>query len=668
MLLTLGDPESLHTKTTEYLVGFVFESWLWMDTLWQPLIHDLRTGQVSSLVPRHCVSERGWQKLSIDIVPRPSVADKMEAVLRMLCFHSRAGKLVQTLKRLSIGKGSMKGSVKGSTKGHLLNPLNMVTTSEGVEIIPAPPRRMGELVLSREAEEAAGLQVPRDIARTFVQKPRPMSATKLEALRKEDVLKSDLVAAQYEFQTTGYNRSFKRWIDPQHDTGVDLGEDSVAGLHFVCGFPGCGHCTTTKLRTHSHYLSKHRRPILEQRATLKTKSDVEHLVAPLWPIDVPWKQEFVRKDGRVVGVRLTTAPSRSPSRGSTRTSSRGNSKSNSSSRDNSRRTTPTTSNTAASGGRVSPLGASHASTRWDKKKAYQPNQREPLGRPLFCKRPHCRARFLKFNDLYDHQREHEIQDQRTIHAQEQDGLVLQVRRPLRKPLDIVEDAFLQCDEHRFLLPQDCPMCARVEHYEQPRKPCTWYRSVKYIIPTTNEPHLIDTEDDQYQLPMIQTRRKGAVGLFPLVVVAIAVDEVGKYWIAGRLLIRLRTLLRDGTLQMKEMPKNIDLGLESVEDDVLRFVPLLEVVSWCHVGWCDPELFYMRHAPLSKVKKAPNKCCCRFQLKSGGESKNMNMNFRPETSGSVESSMHTQSRPGTSTSSVETHPRSLAEGKKLVLPL
>ena len=63
--------------------------------------------------------------------------------------------------------------------------------------------------------------------------------------------------SHYEMQTTGYNRGFRRWIDPKHDTGIQL-QDSVAGMNFVCGFNGCGHCSTTKLNTHGHYLNAHR--------------------------------------------------------------------------------------------------------------------------------------------------------------------------------------------------------------------------------------------------------------------------------------------------------------------------------------------------------------------------------------------------------------------------
>ena len=659
--------------------------------MWSYFIQDVRIGQVSYIVPRNCISELGWKKMSFDITPKPNVANKMEAVLRMLCFHSRAGKLNETLERLGV-----KNSRSKKRKGHLTNPLN-INGNDPSSVLP-PPRKMGELILSREAEEAAGLHVPRGISRSYkinTSGKRPLSASKIEKLRKDTVLKSDLIAAQYEFQTTGYNRSFRRWIDPLHDTGDSLNEKSVAGLNFVCGFPGCGHCTSTKLSTHGHYLNEHRTKILENRTTLMTKSNVEHLVAPLWPVDVPWKQEFVRKNGKVIGVKLTTAPSegtlsRSNSRGTSRGNSRGNSRSNSrnNSRNNSRgasrgsrgnHTDHNDTDVLNNNGRISPLGSSVISKTWDVKKTYQP-KREPLGRPLFCKRKNCHARFLQFNELYDHQRNHEIQDEIHMNQRKQDGLVLQLRRPLRKPSNEILDSFLECQNHRFLLPNDCAMCARVSEYQQPRRPCIWYRSIQYYIPTTGEPHTIDIEDDQYRLPMIQTRRKGTIGLFPLVVYGIGTDEVGKIWLCGKLLIRLRSLLRDGTLteenlyinekdkkkkrsakrkgkQNGDHLKGFDLGLECVEDDQIQFFPLLDVMNWCYVGWCDSDLFYLRHYVLSSVKSAPNICCCRFQLKRGNKEEAKSIK-RPETS----ESMH--HRPSTGTSSIENHPRALVEKKKL----
>ena len=712
LLLALSNDESL-TSTTKDIVGFIFESWLWMDALWQHLLQDLRHGQVSRLVPRDVFSEKGWSRMSKEIKPKPNVADKLEAVLRMLCFHSRVGKLNETLKRL--GHDTSGGGGGGTSSG---GHLEMSTTPygpvpKGKPNIVLPPRRMGELILSREAEEAAGLRVPNDISRTETNR-RPLSAERAEKLRRDGIMKSDLMAAQYEFETTGYNRNFRRWISPKLDgrsIHLDRNDDgnkeksesggSIAGLHFVCGFPGCGHCTTTALRTKGHYLEEHRGTILNNRSTLKISSKIEHMMAPTWPIDVPWKQEWIREDGRVVGVRLSANSSRPGTTTSTNTQSDHRGQSRDQSRDQARgvdspssptRPSSTRSSTRPSSTEFPPsssiLGPSHVSTNWDKKKTYKP-RREALGRPLFCKRSGCRARFLQFNDLYEHQRSHEIHDEREKNEKKQEIMSIQLRHPIRESVErfhpTIFHAFLKCQVHRFLLPNDCILCSRVQEYVQPRLPCMWYGKIKYFILTTGEPQTIDlVHNDQQSIPIVQTRRGGDVGMFPIVVLGVAMDNVGKIWIAGHLMIRLRSLLREGTLNIRDLPKDVDLGLESVEDDVVRFYPLHDVVSWCYVGWCSAQMFHARHAPLPKVMAAPNKCCCRFQLRSGrppsvsrGE-KNKEMqqddgggfgsgSLEDLSTCSLENSkqqQQQQQRPSTSSSSVETHPRSVAEEKEL----
>ena len=127
------------------------------------------------------------------------------------------------------------------------------------------------------------------------------------------------------------------------------------------------------------------------------------------------------------------------------------------------------------------------------------------------------------------------------------------------------------------------------------------------------------------------------------------------WIVGRLLLKLRSLIRNtnGTnggsgdsrgheghgglantattaletisatsnqsLNVYNLPADVDLGLESVEDHVVSFYPLLDVVSWCYVGWCSPIQFEQAHSNLPKVMAAPHKCSCRYQLKPGSSS-------------------------------------------------
>jgi len=50
LLLRLNDATVNISKSTESMIAFIFESWLWMDTLWKYLINDLKTGSVSTIV------------------------------------------------------------------------------------------------------------------------------------------------------------------------------------------------------------------------------------------------------------------------------------------------------------------------------------------------------------------------------------------------------------------------------------------------------------------------------------------------------------------------------------------------------------------------------------------------------------------------------------------
>ena len=50
LLLRLNDSTVNISKSTESMIAFIFESWLWMDTLWKYLINDLKTGSISTIV------------------------------------------------------------------------------------------------------------------------------------------------------------------------------------------------------------------------------------------------------------------------------------------------------------------------------------------------------------------------------------------------------------------------------------------------------------------------------------------------------------------------------------------------------------------------------------------------------------------------------------------
>ena len=192
LLLTLNDAESNVTKTTESTISFVFESWMWMDSIWQHLVHDLKSGSISTLVPRNIIGEEHWKQLSLDVTPKPKEATQLEGVLRMLCFHSRAGKLNETLHRL----GMSRTKSTSTFQSHLKDPLDAMDQKHATPGSPGsmesvsrllPPRKLGELVLSREAEEAIGLTVPRDVNRSLTSSRRPMSAERAHLLEAEDV-------------------------------------------------------------------------------------------------------------------------------------------------------------------------------------------------------------------------------------------------------------------------------------------------------------------------------------------------------------------------------------------------------------------------------------------------------------------------------------------------
>ena len=86
----------------------------------------------------------------------------------MLCFHSRAGKLNETLERLNI-KNNV-SSIALNSKSHLNDALNnlptsTIHTSPSQRLSSLPRRKHGSIVLRREAEELLGLKIPNDVSR-----------------------------------------------------------------------------------------------------------------------------------------------------------------------------------------------------------------------------------------------------------------------------------------------------------------------------------------------------------------------------------------------------------------------------------------------------------------------------------------------------------------------
>eukprot|EP00946_MAST-07B_sp_MAST-7B-sp1_P004895 g4895.t1 len=436
MLLALTDPELGIANDTGKLIQFIFNSWIWMDALWHFLVQDIRRGSCSTIVPRSVLQEDAWEALARELKADPATADTLEAALRTMCFHQRAGKLQETLERLGVAKVSRE--VRNGN--HLAKHQKEMEEGRLRALQGKRRRRQGTLVLSWEAEAAAALKVPNDIPRTF--KPyKPVSAREQRDIDNMDILRSDLLAASYEFQTTGFDRGFRRWVDPKFDTGFPL-DKSVAGFGFVCGFPG----------------------------------------------------------------------------------------------------------------------------------------REPLGRPLFCKRPGCRARFLRFNDLFDHNREHEKEDSRLEVEKLQRPLELQYRNIVRIPPKSVSATFRKCGQHRYLIPDDCDDCKAVSDFNQPRRPACWFRTVRFKL-QSNMPMVIDIADDQQRLPVVSTRVGSTVGLFPVVTLAIAEDAVGKAWIAGRLLVRAQTLIAADRISERDLPKDFDEVSEVIEDaSSIHFFPISEIVT------------------------------------------------------------------------------------------
>ena len=336
-------------------------------------------------------------------------------------------------------------------------------------------------------------------------------------------------------------------------------------------------------------------------------------MAPLWPADVPWKQEWVRENGRVVGVRLSTRPFSSKSYGMTaRSSGRSSSRGGRHSRPDSSGSKLSNEDmrpVSQSGGR---LGPSYVSASWDKKHVFKPG-REPLGRPLFCKRSGCRARFLRFNDLFDHNREHEIDDTRHKVTEEQSALKLQFRGLLRTPPDCVEGIFKECSQHRYLIPNDCASCKEVSETSQPRRPANWFKCVRFML-KGSMPFIINIADDQQHMPVVSARVGSAVGLFPIVTLSIIEDMVGRAWIAGRLLVHAQTLISSGRISEYDLPKDFNHNIERIEDaSAIYFFPISDIVSWCFVGWCGPHQYDVRYSNIPQVLMAPSRCCCRLLL-------------------------------------------------------
>ena len=163
MLLALMDPKLAIAKETGKLVQFIFESWIWMDALWHYLVRDIRRGSCSTIVPRSVLQEDAWERLASDMKPDPDTADTLEAALRTMCFHQRAGKLQQTLEKLGVAKAS----TELRNGNHFAAHQKRFKEERLQSLHGKTRRRHGALVLSWEAEAADAHKVPNDIPRTF---------------------------------------------------------------------------------------------------------------------------------------------------------------------------------------------------------------------------------------------------------------------------------------------------------------------------------------------------------------------------------------------------------------------------------------------------------------------------------------------------------------------
>jgi hypothetical protein len=583
MLLALSNEDLQLIENKEAFTGYIFSSWLWMDALWQNIVSDIRTGTISAKVPDVVLNERGWKYVKSTLRPNPGRAALLEEALRNMCFHTRAGKLAETLERLGIGS-------RGGTSSRGEN-----TVVE--DVFPGAPdagETLDELSNTRSTL-FDGSQVVEQAQDRGNVSPQLSSRTDVE----EDFgtpYSAILLKQQHDFDTTGYDNTSSRFDDPywpkSERRGADA-EEPPENFRFVCSLPGCGKCSSSAQGSHDHYIMEHGNLMEGNAVKLKTASKIEHLIAPTWPSDVPWQQSLLQNDtGSVIGVSFVWPEdsfSRSDMFGKKRF--------------------------------------------WDLKQSGMINRNvtAPSGRAFFCKRTGCRMRFSNVNDLVKHQSEHRGDEIREESQRQNPSLHLEWRGLMAKVPKAVKDSIVQCERHRFAIPSDCMSCRLVLERFQPKQPATWYRKLHFRPAGYTESISITTDFESLVSPMIDpawTRRK--YGEFdgvarrqdnptPLLlhVLGICMDDYERPIIAGRYYYTSESAVSMGKIFSEDIPTNFVENEEVFEDEAVHFVPVSAVVGYGIVVRCS-RLRWSSYQNLPLLKNAPVAYFSRILLAPAGQ--------------------------------------------------
>jgi hypothetical protein len=548
MLLALSNEDLQLIENRSAFVGYVFSSWIWMDTMWQSICSDIRKGKISGKVPKSVLSRKAWRYIKSTLKPNPERAEVLESALKTMCFHTRAGKMVEVLERLGMNGKNNASTMANDT--YIIHP-----------VLDANEEQVQNISVSSEmsAKSAPKYLRSRDL------EPKLSARTDIE----EDFdtsYEEELLSAQYDFVTTGYDNSYTRFDDPRWPKAFSVEkEDSnsgIGGFRFVCSLPGCGKCSSTKQGGHDHYIRAHGRSLVDSRAKLKSISPIEHMLSPLWPSQTPWQEKLLEDDsGDIIGLSSVWSLDSTFSHD---------------------------------------LGKKQ---HWDVKSSLGSESNKirhrPSGGNFFCKRVGCNKRFISINELINHQSEHRAEEIRKISTEENCSLSLEWRGTVTQVPKAVRDGLVQCEQHRFAIPGDCLSCRLVLEKFQPKAPIQWYRKLKMQIKGTDQVIKLSTDflDDLAVSPMIDPQWIARAGgefqnskatTTPLLmhVLGLCIDDYNQATIAGRYYYTSENAIQLGKLFHEDIPSNYVEKEEVFEDEVVNFVPVSAVIGYGIVVRCS----------------------------------------------------------------------------------
>lgn len=317
-------------------------------------------------------------------------------------------------------------------------------------------------------------------------------------------------------------------------------------------------------------MSMHGEDVADRRARLRTPTKIEHILAPTWPAQVPWKQNFLKDDsGSIVGVSIWSSHEFS----------------------------------------AHPSGKQKFWNLKHNQSIAGRDPKNPSGRAFFCKRKGCRMRFSNVNDLIVHQSEHQAEEIRAQSLIDNASLRIEWRGTVSKVPKAINDAVVICERHRFALPSDCMSCQMVLERFQPKAPTLWYRKCKLFIKEIGQ-WITLTADILHEFavaPIINPtwslkKEKGQIGASSLTpkslstgkqdrkllmhVIGLCKDDHGRAILAGRYYYTAEDAIELGKLLEEDIPENFVRKEEVFEEEMVHFVPLHAIIDYGIVVRCS----------------------------------------------------------------------------------